>query len=65
MVWFLRRCSNCHSYTLDEESCPRCGGPVRVPHPAKFSMDDRFRKYRLRMRRMARGEQKAPSAPEV
>jgi len=26
---------------------------VRIPHPAKFSMDDRYRRYRLQMRRMA------------
>jgi rRNA maturation protein Nop10 len=24
-----------------------------MPHPAKFSLDDRYRKYRLKMRRMA------------
>jgi rRNA maturation protein Nop10 len=28
-----------------------------VPHPAKFSMDDRYREYRLRMRRMAKKQE--------
>lgn len=56
MVWLLRRCVNCGGYTLSQERCPVCGGPVKIPHPAKFSMDDRYRKYRLKMRRMARAE---------
>lgn len=54
MVWLLRYCPNCRRYTLSQSSCPVCGGPVRIPHPAKFSLDDRYRKYRLQMRRMAR-----------
>ena len=54
MVWLLRHCVKCDRYTLNQERCPVCGGPVKVPHPAKFSMDDRFRKYRLMMRRMAK-----------
>ena len=57
MVWLLRKCEKCCSYTLKEDACPRCGGPVKVPHPAKFSMDDRYRKYRLIMKRMAKSEE--------
>ncbi|MCX6642991.1 MAG: RNA-protein complex protein Nop10 [Candidatus Bathyarchaeota archaeon] len=53
MVWLLRKCTKCASYTLNTEKCPRCGGVVASPHPAKFSMDDRFRKYRLAMKRLA------------
>lgn len=53
MVWLLRRCDRCNKYTLRQDACPVCGGPVRIPHPAKFSMDDRYIKYRLKMRRMA------------
>ena len=56
MVWLLRRCVKCDSYTLNQERCPACGGPVRIPHPGKFSMDDRYQKYRLRMRRMAKAK---------
>ena len=57
MVWLLRKCTRCGSYTLRENICPRCGGEVRSPHPAKFSMDDRYRKYRLIMRRMSKPEE--------
>ena len=53
MVWLLRRCDRCDRYTLRGDACPVCGGPVRIPHPAKFSMDDRYLKYRLKMKRMA------------
>jgi rRNA maturation protein Nop10 len=35
------------------ETCPRCGGEAISPHPAKFSMDDKYRKYRLLMRRLS------------
>ncbi|MCW3991385.1 MAG: RNA-protein complex protein Nop10 [Candidatus Bathyarchaeota archaeon] len=57
MVWLLRRCIKCGRYTLHQDECPVCGGPVKIPHPAKFSMDDRYRRYRLRMRRMAKAEE--------
>jgi H/ACA ribonucleoprotein complex subunit 3 len=41
---------------MNTESCPKCGGAVKMPHPAKFSMDDPYRRYRLRMRRLAKKE---------
>ena len=53
MVWLLRQCKVCEKYTLNKESCPKCGGVVKLPHPAKFSLDDKYRKYRLKMRKMA------------
>jgi len=53
MVWLLRKCERCGSYTLREDVCPKCGGPVKSPHPAKFSMDDKYRRYRLIMKRMS------------
>ncbi|RLE55143.1 MAG: RNA-protein complex protein Nop10 [Thermoprotei archaeon] len=46
----LRRCEVCGAYTLSQDKCPKCGGPVRTPHPPKFSPDDRFAKYRLAMK---------------
>ncbi|RLI23791.1 RNA-protein complex protein Nop10 [Candidatus Bathyarchaeota archaeon] len=51
MVWLLRKCVKCSAYTLRQDRCPYCGGEVRVPHPAKFSLNDRFEKYRIKARR--------------
>ncbi|MGA3058765.1 MAG: RNA-protein complex protein Nop10 [Candidatus Bathyarchaeia archaeon] len=51
MVWQLRKCVNCEKYTLNKRSCPYCGGPVRIPHPPKFSPDDKYLKYRMAMKR--------------
>ncbi|MCL4430254.1 MAG: RNA-protein complex protein Nop10 [Chloroflexi bacterium] len=53
MVWQLRKCVNCEKYTLNKTSCPYCGGPVRIPHPPKFSPDDKYLKYRMAMKRSA------------
>lgn len=63
MVWLLRKCEKCGRYTLNQETCPACGGLVKTPHPAKFSMDDRYQSYRLRMLRMAK-EKQVEAAPE-
>ena len=54
MGWLLRKCIKCGRYTLKKDKCPYCGGNVRIPHPAKFSPDDRYAKYR----RMLKGETK-------
>jgi H/ACA ribonucleoprotein complex subunit 3 len=50
MVWLLRKCDKCHRYTLREDTCPYCGGKVRIPHPAKFSPDDKYLKYRMALK---------------
>jgi len=47
VVWLLRRCQKCATYTLKKDVCPRCGGAVRIPHPAKFSPEDKYLKYRV------------------
>jgi len=44
--WLLRRCSRCGRYTLNEKKCPYCDGEVHIPHPAKFSLDDKYLKYK-------------------
>ncbi|MCI4318348.1 MAG: RNA-protein complex protein Nop10 [Thermoplasmata archaeon] len=41
----LRVCRVCASYTLSE-MCPAGHGPTRTPHPARFSPQDRWAKYR-------------------
>ncbi|MEM2127340.1 MAG: RNA-protein complex protein Nop10 [Candidatus Bathyarchaeia archaeon] len=52
----MRKCTLCNRYTLNQERCPSCGGPLKIPHPAKFSMDDRYQHYRMKMRRLAEVE---------
>jgi H/ACA ribonucleoprotein complex subunit 3 len=51
VVWLLRKCEKCGNYTLKIDVCPRCGGKVHIPHPAKFSPDDKYMKYRLAHRK--------------
>ena len=53
MPWLLRKCVECGRYTLKRDKCPYCGGHVRIPHPAKFSPDDRYSKYRRLMKKLA------------
>jgi len=47
MVWLLRKCKKCNQYTLRKDKCPYCGEKVGVPHPPKFSPNDRYLKYRM------------------
>ncbi|KPV61492.1 MAG: Ribosome biogenesis protein Nop10 [Candidatus Bathyarchaeota archaeon BA1] len=50
MVWLLRKCTKCKRYTLNQERCPYCEERVSVPHPAKFSPEDKYAKYRRALR---------------
>lgn len=50
MVWLLRKCEKCQSYTLNKVKCPYCGGKVHIPHPAKFSPQDKYAKYRMKLK---------------
>ncbi len=49
----LRRCARCGAYTLRKDACPKCGGPVEVPHPPKYSPEDKYQIYRIKMKAMA------------
>ncbi|MCW4053854.1 MAG: RNA-protein complex protein Nop10 [Candidatus Bathyarchaeota archaeon] len=51
MRWLLRKCEQCGRYTLNTNRCPHCAGNVRIPHPAKFSPDDKYLKYRMAMKK--------------
>ena len=46
MRFLVRRCGECHAYTLAQE-CPKCGARTGSAHPAKFSPDDKYMRYRL------------------
>jgi H/ACA ribonucleoprotein complex subunit 3 len=46
MRFQLRKCSKCNHYTL-KEKCPKCNEETISVHPAKFSPDDKYMRYRL------------------
>ena len=50
MSRLLRKCESCGSYTLDLK-CHKCGSSDTInPHPPKFSLDDKYLRYRVRER---------------
>jgi H/ACA ribonucleoprotein complex subunit 3 len=42
----IRVCKNCHNYTL-REICPLCKIETNDPHPPKFSLEDKYIRYRI------------------
>jgi len=50
MVWLLRKCTKCGNYTLKKSTCPYCGEAVAIPHPPKFSPQDKYLKYRMALK---------------
>ncbi len=50
MVWLIRKCTRCGKYTLKKDRCSYCGGKTHIPHPARFSPDDRYGIYKGMMR---------------
>ena len=49
MHFQLRKCANCNRFTLKDE-CPNCKTKTVTAHPAKFSPDDKYARYRLEER---------------
>ncbi|MHB1867658.1 MAG: RNA-protein complex protein Nop10 [Nitrososphaerales archaeon] len=46
----LKKCKVCQTYTLGEK-CPKCGSSeIVMPHPPRFSPDDRYLRYRVQSR---------------
>ena len=45
----LQKCKNCNEYGLSnpQSKCRLCGGQLINPKPPKFSLIDKFGKYRL------------------
>jgi H/ACA ribonucleoprotein complex subunit 3 len=41
----MMRCTNCGRYTLGDK-CPACGTKTATPHPARYSPDDKYARYR-------------------
>ncbi len=46
MKHLLRKCSFCMIYTLNEK-CAKCNKLTLDPHPPKFSLEDKYIRYRI------------------
>ena len=46
MRFQLRKCKKCNKYSL-KESCSTCNEKTVSVHPAKFSPDDKYMRYRI------------------
>ncbi len=46
MRFQLRKCIKCGSYTL-KDVCKECSEQTKSVHPAKFSPDDKYLRYRI------------------
>jgi H/ACA ribonucleoprotein complex subunit 3 len=42
----IKRCKICHQYTL-KEICLLCKKETNDPHPPKFSLEDKYIRYRV------------------
>ncbi|NVM28424.1 MAG: RNA-protein complex protein Nop10 [Candidatus Helarchaeota archaeon] len=47
----LRKCVECGRYTMIESTCPQCGGKTVNPQPPKFSITDKYGKYRRELKK--------------
>lgn len=45
MKSLMLRCVECGRYSLGDK-CPSCGGATVTVHPARYSPDDRYARYR-------------------
>ena len=45
MKSLMLKCAECSRYTLADK-CPSCGGKTVTVHPARYSPDDRYARYR-------------------
>lgn len=45
MKGLMLKCADCGRYTLADR-CPSCGGETATVHPARYSPDDRYARYR-------------------
>lgn len=46
----ILKCSICNDYTLNEKC--KCGSIATTPKPAKFSIEDKYAKYRRKAKQM-------------
>ena len=53
MNWLMRKCPRCGRYTLSAFECSVCGSELVVPHPPRFSPEDKYVMYRVKMKRLS------------
>lgn len=46
----MNKCNECGIYTL-EDKCPKCDGSLHVIYPPKFSIQDKYGKYRRKLKK--------------
>lgn len=49
MRWRIRKCPQCKQYTI-KSVCPRCNIETIVPHPPRFSPEDKYVEYRIKIK---------------
>ena len=47
MKFQIRKCQKCEKYSL-KEKCVNCNIQTNSSHPAKFSPDDKYVRYRIK-----------------
>ena len=51
----MHKCLECGIYSL-EEACPKCGGELKVIYPPKFSIEDKYGKYRRQLKKESKNK---------
>ena len=46
----MYKCKKCNIYTI-KDKCPKCGGKLNVIYPPKYSIEDKFGKYRRKLKK--------------
>jgi H/ACA ribonucleoprotein complex subunit 3 len=46
----MRKCPVCYIYTL-EDKCPKCGADLKAIYPPKYSVEDKYGKYRRQLKK--------------
>lgn len=46
----MHKCSSCDVYTI-KKTCPLCNGEVNVIYPPKYSIEDKYGKYRRKLKK--------------
>ncbi|WP_409200346.1 RNA-protein complex protein Nop10 [Methanobrevibacter sp. DSM 116169] len=49
----MKKCSACGIYTI-QDKCPKCNGDLNVIYPPKFSVQDKYGKYRRILKKQTR-----------